>query len=259
MKAKRRHELHENVLATELGRIVDFLKKRGNHLATGALVVALAVFAVVYFRGRASSTRVALQTDWDGVGIEEHWNRMRGLSMDPQKRVKVLTNLAEQTDNDRIAALAGVELGYEYAMRLLAATNDSERVALAEKAEAWYRLTAQKFPKQRLAVAKAEYGLGKLAESARQWKIAEQQYKKVTAMSGVTGQPVVALAQAALRQLKAIQAPVRMATTRPAPATRPATTQPASRPATTQPASRRAVATRPGPTTRPVPKEPAAK
>ena len=230
MKARRRHQLQENVLAIELGKIAEFLRRRGSYLATGLLIAAVIVLVIVYFWRQSQTKQLWAIVEWD---------RVKAGRVAPDQLVGVLTNLAEQSDNDRIAALAGVELGYEYARRLLHAQHTSERLALLEKAQAWYSLTIQKFPRQKLAVAKAHLGLGKLAETARQWNVAAEHYRRVTMMSDLAGQPVVQLAEAGLRQLNALKEPVRMATS--APATKPVP-RPASAPATRP---------TPGPTTRP--------
>ncbi len=237
MKSRRRHELQENVLALEIGKVAEFLKKRGSHLATGVLLAALVLFGYVFVSRRSRAKQASLQRQWD-----------LALSGDlkPDERVGTLADLAEQDDNERIAALAGVELGYHYALQSLAAKEGSERIALAEKAGQWYLLTIEKFPKQELAVAKAYYGIGKLRESVRQFKGAAEAYRKAKSFADLAGQPVTRLAEVALRELTVLQAPVRMATTAPAtqPASAPATlpasapaTLPASRPAT-QPATR---------------------
>ena len=228
MKSTRRHELQENILAIELGKVAEFLKKRGNHLATGLLVVALIVFGYVFITRRSHARQQELQHQWD-----------RALSgqLKPEERISALTTLAEQSDSDRIAALAGVELGYDYALQALAARNDSERKALMEKAGAWYLLTIDKFPKQELAAAKAHYGMGKLREAMRQFKQAAARYRKVKSFTSLAGYPVAQMAEVSLRQLKALQSPVQMAAT--APATQPTSAPapaPASRPAA--PASR---------------------
>jgi len=230
MKARRRHELQENVLALEIGKISEFLKKRGNQLATGALIAAVILFGYVFVSRRSHARQERLQRQWD---------RALAGNLKADERVNALIELAEQEHGKRIAALAGVELGYHYALQSLAAKRDSERAALAEKAGQWYLLTIEKFPEQKLAAAKAYYGIGKLRESARQFETAAQAYRKAKSFTDLAGQPVTRLAEAALRELKMLQTPVRMASTAPA-------TQPSSRPAG-QPASRPAS----GPATRP--------
>jgi len=217
MKAKRRHELQENVLAGELAKLVEFLKKRGSHLATGALVIALVIFAYFIIKGRGETARFELQHQWGQA--------MTGQAK-PQERTRILTTLAEQTDNPRIASLATVELGYDAATRALVAKTDSERTALAENAAKWYRKTITEFPTQTLALAKAHLGMGKLYESKRQLQEAAEEYRQAKASPEMVGQPVVILAQNSLNRLSMLTSPVRMATTMP-------TTQPTTQ-ATTQ-------------------------
>jgi len=237
MKSTRRHALQENVLAIEIGRIVEFLKKRGNHLATGLLVLALIVFGYVFLTRRAQSRRLELQLQWD---------RAVAGNPKPEERVSALTALAEQSDDERLAALAGVELGYEFASRALAARTDSEKSALLEKARSWYLVTLEKFPEQTLAVAKAHYGMAKILETVGQFKQAAEYYQRIKNVADLAGYPIAQLAEAGLRQIKSLQTPVNMAATAPAtqptsaPAPAPAT-QPTTRPATqpaTQPATR---------------------
>jgi len=235
MKSTRRHELQENVLAIEIGRIAEFLKKRGNYLATGLLVVALIVFGFVFLGRRAQSKRLDLQHQWDVA--------LTG-SLKPEEKTSRLTALAEQRDNERIAALANVELGYEMASRALASNNAAERRELLNQAARWYQLAIGEFPKQDLAVAKAHFGMAKLRETVGDFKAAAAEYQKVNEITSVSGYPVHQLAELALLQLKTLQSPVRMVTTAPAtqPTTAPAvgpTSAPAVPPATTtQPASR---------------------
>jgi tetratricopeptide (TPR) repeat protein len=244
MKSKRRHELQENVLAQEIGKVADFFKVHGNHLATAALIVAILILGYVLLGRRAETKTLHLQ---------QEWARALTGNLKPDEHISALTALAEQTDSQHIAALASVELAYDYARQLLTAKDNSQRSALAEKASQWYQLTIQKFPKEELAVAKAHYGLGKLKEAAGQFQQAGEEYRLARTSPDLGYQPVAQLAEIGLLRLKDLEsAKVRMAATMPAsrpatPATAPATrpagpekTAPATAPATpakTQPAS----------------------
>ena len=220
MKSKRRHELQENVLAQELGKIGEFLKVHGNHLATAALIVAIVILGYVLLSRRAETKKLHLQ---------QEWARALSGNLKPDERISALTAMAEQSDNSRIAALASVELGYDYAKRLVTAKDNSERSALAEKASQWYQLTIQKFPKEALALAKAHYGLGKLKEAAGQFQQAGEEYRLARISPELAYQPVGQLAEGSLQRLKELEgAKVRMATT--LPASQPAS--PAKAPAT---------------------------
>jgi hypothetical protein len=208
MKSKRRHELQENMLAHEIGQIAEFLKVHGNHLATGALIIAILILGYVLLGRRAETKKLHLQ---------QEWARALSGNLKPDERTSALTAMAEQTDNTRIAALAGVELACDYARQLLAAKDNSQRAALTEKASQWYQLTIQKFPKEELAVAKAHYGLGKLKEAAGQFQQAGEEYRLARTSSDLAFQPVVQLAEDSLQKLKGLEsAKVRMAATMPA-------------------------------------------
>ena len=224
MKSKRRHELQENMLAGELRKAAEFIKQRGGQLATGALIIAVLIFAYVLLSRRSESKALTVQDEWDRAGIA---------TVKPEERTKLLEDLAAQTGDRRIAALACVELGYDYATRALLAKTPSERTALEESAGKWYQKTLAEFPTQTLAVAKAQFGLGKLYESQRKFPEAAEQYRLAKSSPDLVGQPVTIMAESSRQWLKMLESPVVMATTMPAtaPASAPATA-PASVPAT---------------------------
>jgi len=236
MKAKRRHELRENVLAIEIGKVADFLRAHGSWLATGVLVIAVAVLAVVVIRGRMRAKEAAVQTRWDRALAA------RGSSeFDRNQLVKDLTGLTEQTDNKRIAALAAVELGDEYARRLLSAGEQSERKALLKDAEHWYRWAIATFGGQADAVGKARVGLAALYETTGQFAQAAEQYKAVVEATALDGYGVVELARLEMQRMAEMRQPVWMAAVWPM-------SQPTTQSAT-QPTS--AAASRPAPASAP--------
>jgi predicted negative regulator of RcsB-dependent stress response len=210
MKAQRRHDLRENLLASEIGKVADFLKKNGSYLATGVLVVAVAVFAVVILRGRAEAKEAGVRLQWDRVQQAKY-----APEFDRSQLVKELTDLTEQTTDKRLAALAAVELGDEFSRRILA-SNDVDRTELAKKAEYWYRWAISKFVEEDLAVGKAHLGLATLHETAGQFDQAATELQAVTKMTQLQGQPVMLLARIELQRLADLKQPVRMATTLPA-------------------------------------------
>ena len=243
MKSKRRHELQENMLAGELRKAAEFLKQHGGQLATAALIVAVLIFAYVLY-SRHSESKV--------LGVQDEWDRVVNGTAKPEERTSLLEELAAQTGDRRIAALACVELGYAYAARAMLASTHSERAALEESAGKWYQKTIADFSDQPVVLAKAQFGLGKLYESQRKFNEAAEQYSLAKRSSELIGQPVAILAEISLQRLKALEAPVVMVTTMPAtapattmPATAPATTMPATAPATTAPATAPATPAKP--------------
>jgi hypothetical protein len=247
MKSKRRHELHENMLAGELRKAWEFIQQRGGQLATGALVIAVLIFAYVYYTRYSESKTFGVQGDWD---------RALTGQVKSEERASLLETLAAQTGDRRIAALACVELGYDYATKALLAKTGSERAALEESAGKWYQKTIADFSDQKLALAKAQFGLGKLYESQRKLKEAAEQYGLAKASPELVGQPVVILAESSLQRLTMLASPVVMVTTMPASAPAP-TSAPASAPAAKAPASAPAPTSAPAPAPTSAPAAPA--
>ncbi len=223
MKAKRRHELHENVLGVELAQAVDFLKKRGTLIAWGALIVALVVFVGFYAYKKSREARAEVQFKFDTA--------MTDLRLKPDERVRILADLSRQDDDEQIAALATAELGAEYARRMAfagVATNPAEWRRLGDQAAGYYRLVLSNFAEQELAVAKAHLGLGRLAENRGDLEAARAEYQAVLNAIKLAGRPVVQQAATSLVQLRLLAQPAPMATTAPAAAS----TQPATAPTT---------------------------
>ena len=210
------------MLAGELRKAAEFIKQRGGQLATGALIIAVLIFAYVLLSRHSESKAITVQGEWDRAG---------SATVKPEERTKLLEDLAAQTGDRRIAALACVELGYDYATRALLAKTPSERTALEESAGKWYQKTLAEFPTQTLAVAKAQFGLGKLYESQRKFPEAAEQYRLAKSSPDLVGQPVAIMAESSLQWLKMLESPVVMATTMPASAPTTPATAPASAPA----------------------------
>jgi len=225
MKTKRRHELQENMLLSELRKAWEFLKKHGNRLATAALIIAVLIFAYVFWSRTSESKLLTVQSQWDQAVSAAAAGKL-------DDQAKLLEELTAQTGDRRIAALACAEFGYNYATKAMLAKTPSERTALEESAAKWYLKTVAEFPTQSLAVAKAQFGLGKLYESQRKFNEAAEQYRLARSLPDMVGQPVTILAEGSLKRLKMLEPPVLMASTMPASA--PAASAPA--PAASAPA-----------------------
>lgn len=239
MKAKRRHELQENVLSSELAQIVGFFRKRGSAIAWGVLIAALIVFVIVYARGRFRDKAIRLQEDFDTV--------MSNPTLTPQARKDLLKSLAEQDDEEWMAALSAVKLGDMYITEMTVAGPTVDPLKwkqLGDEAGRWYRMVTDSFGDEKLAVAKAHFGLGKLAENRGDFETARVEYQAALRMTELSGQDVIKRAGRSMGRLELLGAPVMMATT--APASQP-TTAPASQP-TTHPAAPTAPATTTPPT-----------
>lgn len=230
MKAKRRHELQENVLGSELAAVVEFFKKRGTSILVGLLIVAVIGFVIAWAYGQSRQKHEKLQSQLDQVS---------GDGLTPQERVGMLEGLSAQDDDKRIAAQAFLSLGNEYYARMIAAglkVDPADRQRLADRAASYYRSVIAGYAEHKALVASAHLGLGKLAESGQDLDGARAEYEAALAIDGLAGHPVAQLIQESLDQLDDLGEPVLMASTRPArpqPATAPATV-PATAPAETE-------------------------
>jgi hypothetical protein len=230
MKAQRRHELQRNALEVEIRNLWEFLRRRGNYLAWGALGVAAIVLAVVWYVKRSGS---------DAEATQAKFVRCTYLPIS-EERTQGLSEVAAKTSHPFWASQATVQLGYDLATILAQRwpdMSDAERLELRGQAESYYKRTISDFPKEPLAAAKAHYGLGKLAESWGDLDQARAEYdgilREAQTADGLKDQPIVFLANDALTKLPLLRGDVYMPASAPAtgPATWPAT-GPASGPAT---------------------------
>jgi len=245
MKAQRRHELQTNTLSIALAKIADFVRRRSNYIGWGAVGVVVVVVVIVLIARSRSAEADRRQAEFDRCIV------------DPASKLEDLKALATQTSDKRLAALACVALG-DRTIRDVAfdrSSSPAERNAGAEEAAKWYRKVIDEFPKETLAVGKAHFGLGKLAESSRNFPAARAEYEEILRTSALAGEPLVELANESLQNVTAFERerPVAMATTLP---TQPTTASgPATSPAATAPAGElatKAVTDRPKePATRP--------
>jgi len=233
MKSRRRHDLKQNVLDAELGRLVAFFKKRGTYIVWGVLAAALVALIIWYTRGQHSRRVTEIRSTYERLVMLHH---------NPSAEAEVLVGFQELAAQDkikRIAADACVRIGSIYARQAMASELDLERAELFSRAKSQYLRAIDSFPDESLAVAKAHFGLAKLAESRRDFPAARTSYQAVLQTAQVRGYPVAIMAEAALRGLSELEAPVRMATTLPStqPTTAEAATAPSTRPAATMPST----------------------
>ncbi|OPX24088.1 MAG: hypothetical protein B1H04_02835 [Planctomycetales bacterium 4484_123] len=226
MKARRRHELKENVLARELVQLREFFSRYGTWMLTGVIAAGLVVLIVTRVR---SSRRQALYAE-----RVRYAELTRDASMKDDQRLKGLAELAE-TARDPLtaanAAIAAADLWSRKYVGALIRSSSSEADEARRKAEELYNLVLTRYPQQSRHVAKAHFGLGALAESAGDKQAAEDHYSQAARMLN-RGHPTVLEAERRLAALADLRE-VKFATTLP---TRPAATSaPATRPAASGP------------------------
>ena len=251
MKARRRHDLKQNVLDAELAKGVKFLKKRGAHIAWGVLIAALIIFAVVYIRSRKTSAMGNVQARFRQL---TRYADNPGLAQDSPDAsadnvLAGFKELAQQDTDERIAALSTVRVGEIYAQRafVAAATDKTAQEGFLEDSAGYYRKAIASFPEQSQAVARAHLGLAQLAETRGDLDAARTEYKAVAAMGARAPANMVELAADSLKKLDKLDTRP-LAATAPSPATKPSPPALLKRPET-----RPAPTTKPAPTTRPAP------
>jgi len=221
MKARRRHELKENVLAAELGKTVEFFRKWGTYIAWGALIAALIVLVVVYSRSKSRQRISSLWARYDRV-VRQQFNPRVNLD----DMLRGLKSLVEQNSEPWIAANACVYTGITYARQASGAWGGSEALLLEsprDEAKKYYQRAIEQYSRFPQVVAKAHFGLGKLAEDAGELEQARAHYQAILEMDGLEGHPIRLWAKAALDGLEDLAEPVKMASTAPAqPTTEPA-------------------------------------
>ncbi len=223
------------MLSAALSQIWDFLRKNGNYLAWGSLVTAAIVLGVVLYFSKTRKEARAVQTQFTRLSMMSS----------SEERLAGFEELAAKDSHEKWAALATVGVAGEYATRLILRwpmLSGAERQELRRQAEAYYRRVIQRFPRQEVAVAKARFGLGKLAENWGEIEAARSEYQMVRQVAGLAGHPIVGAAEEALARMEYYRGKLYMPTTaeaRTQPTTDRAETAPATQPAAAASAGRK--------------------
>lgn len=212
MKARRRHELQQNVLDAELGRVVQFFRKYGTYMVWGAVIAALVLLVTMYSISKSRERHRNVHTRYERAVTD------RTIKLDD--RLKDLKALVEQDINTDIAALACLALGDENAGQLATAgssTPAGQRKHFHDQAEIHYRKAIRRFADRPTIVGRAHLGLALLAESRRDFDAAETEYQAVLTAAQLQAGPLADAAAKGLETLDRLRLPVVMATTAPAP------------------------------------------
>jgi len=252
MKAKRRHELKENVLAHELAQVKEFANRYGTWIL---IVLAAATICYVGYKKYRTSRLNEYAEE------KSRYNDLvfsRDVKL--EERAKGLTDLFETAKDPTIAAAAGLEAGETW-VHMYMDTLVSSPGATGEEAEKYvqngrqmFERVLKQYPNQLRAAAGAEQGLALLYDNMAMAAInagdkaaadeyvdkAEKHYREVARLLG-PNDPATRVARARIEALKKLE-PIRFATTLPS-----AQTQPASAPAP-------ATAPAPAPASAPAPK-----
>ncbi|MBS3733710.1 MAG: hypothetical protein KGY99_02175 [Phycisphaerae bacterium] len=232
MKADRRHELRENSLTRAVRDGRAYLKQHGRKISWIVLAVALVVAVTMLFVQNYRRRHAELQQRFDGLLV-------RPVASRDATWLAKMQELAEQDDDERIAALACVKVGDAYRRRGRA--DDAPDADAA--AQRYYRRVLSQYGDRTVAAGQARYGLGCLAEARGEAQAAADFYEQVTGDAALAGTAVAAMAEEAAAGLDDAAVEITMVARKPTTrtATRP-TTGPATRPS---PAATGSAATRP--------------
>lgn len=205
MKSEHRHELKTNELAEWLANLPEWTKQ---HLVAiicvSTLVVALAgVYMwmgynrnVVRVRERIEFTRLLNQVSAAKMQIRQGQEEQRDLSFTLLQPAKALEAFAQNTTNDRMAALALIKQAQALRAELHYGTAEDqylkEQIA---KAKAGYAEALEKSRGYPDLAAAAEFGLGLCAEEMGDFEEARQMYQDIVSNADYEGTVPVAQAK----------------------------------------------------------------
>ncbi|RLE39883.1 hypothetical protein DRZ77_03420 [Candidatus Woesearchaeota archaeon] len=243
MKKERRHELSENVLAHELAQAKTFLQRYGNWII-GALTVLIIAGLIGWYHHRKVYEELANETyRYQALISSINSDQSSQNSKDAEHVISELEELAKSAKSPIISALAAINVAdlmtgrYTYA---LSQGQVEKAQKYRKKAEQLYQFILSKHSDRKIFVAKANFGLGTLAENQGQWEAAISNYQKVR-RSLISAYPVVSQAIFRINRIKQWSElgtnPIRFATTIPAtqPGTKSSTTTPTLHDQTTTP------------------------
>jgi tetratricopeptide (TPR) repeat protein len=218
MKAQRRHELQRNALGSEIAKAWEFLRRRGNYLAWGALGVVVVIIAIWWYVKHVRSEAESIQSQYAEAVFLNY----------SQEREGMLDGVAAKTSHSLWAANALVKLGDDLAFQLVVGRpklSDTQKKELYDSARERYLKAISDFPREASAVAMAHFGLGRLSESEGYLDAARQEYETILRENPSRPWPVVYLANDAINNLSQYRGAVYMPASAPAsgPASRSAT------------------------------------
>lgn len=205
MKSEHRHELKTNELAEWLANLPEWTKE---HLvaiiSVSALIIAIAgVYMwmgynknVVHVRERIEFTRLLNQISVAKMQIRQAQEEQRDLSFTLLQPAKALEAFAQNTTNDRMAALALIKEAQALRAELLYGTAEEQYFKeQINKAKAGYAEALEKSRGNPALAAAAEFGLGLCAEELGNFEEARQTYQDIVSNSDYEGTVTVAQAK----------------------------------------------------------------
>jgi len=223
MKSEHRHELKTNDLAKGILTAGDYVRVYGGRVALGVAIVILVIVLIMQqaARSRQAETLLPAQLAQARAQIEQLQQTQltpndRQITDDARNAIKAVKDNASNdalkaeafaTEGDLNWAIANYPKLTPTSTTAPVPVTDAQRTEAASAAKAAYQQVLDKYPTQTLAVLTARFGLAALAENARDWATARQQYEAVKAIEAA---PKVykQLAEGRIQYLELIQKPV---------------------------------------------------
>jgi len=214
MKTARRQELRSNELAQYLEELRDFLRRYGNYVIIGVVVIAAILLVWIYQKRSASEA------------LTEAIKQMRAMpsSTDEEVRssVEKLERLASESDNEGLV-IQTLRRRAAMAMRRAHAAEDGKpSIEFLDLAEAAYQGTLDRFPNRPLDVGVTLCGLASIEvdrfvlDSDPAHKEAARRYlQRIRDDVQLTGTPIVSVALARLNTLDEAFLPIVIAAALP--------------------------------------------
>jgi tetratricopeptide (TPR) repeat protein len=239
MKAKRRHELKTNTLATNLQDLPELARRWGSSVLLAVVVVSL---AIVLLRVRSSKAAERRQLDAQSIqNARERISQLRSLYLYLPRDTDPSPGLVAEIKDDRdqmidnaVSELQAVQLDSSADDVLLAAELEAEgdldltigqmpalpgsgqdsSLNLSKSPEnylkdaaAAYQQIVDKYPNQTLAAFNARFGLATIAEDQKNWDAAAREYQAILDASN-QAPAVHARAQSQLAQLDTLKSTI---------------------------------------------------
>ncbi len=207
MKSEHRHELKTNELAEWLGNLPQWTKE---NLTTILVVVAVVVVGatfltwrtynknVVQVRGHLEFSNLLDQLTASKLQVQNAQGQGQDLSFMLLQPANSLGNFAQNTSNNRMAALALIKQGEALRTELHyrpGLISEQDLTSQINQAKAAYAGAVQKSSANASLKATAEFGLGLCEEELSNFQEAQQIYQGIVANAGYEGTVANAAAQ----------------------------------------------------------------
>ena len=204
MKATERHRLKTNELADSLSDMLDYMRRHGSVITTGAIVALLVIFGGLWWWDSHVSAQLHQSVKLQGLmgdlarmqaeaayraQAEETADNEASLMPDAYNPAPVVNSLGALTEDSAgtpVGMVALMQQAEAIRSQLLFSDNiifPDQRAELCGRAETLYKRIAQEYGDVPLAVGTSQLGLALIAEERGQWEQARGLYEQMIAQA----------------------------------------------------------------------------